>query len=56
LQAEPLDGIYEAPTTSGVFVLKDKDSMVPTAPARFASEDDFQRLLAKFPALLSGDR
>jgi hypothetical protein len=46
----------KAPTTSGVFVLKDKDTLVPMAPARFASEDDFQSLLAKFPALLSGDQ
>jgi hypothetical protein len=41
---------------SGVFVLKDKDTLVPMEAARFASEDDFQSLLAKFPELLSGDQ
>jgi hypothetical protein len=46
----------KAPTTSGVFVLKDEDTLVPMAPAQFASEDDFQSLLAKFPELLSGDQ
>ncbi len=41
---------------SGVFVLKDNDTLVSMEPARFASEDDFQKLLAKFPELLSGDQ
>ena len=42
--------------SSGVFVLRDKDTLVPMEPAHFASEDDLQGLLAKFPALLSGDQ
>jgi hypothetical protein len=42
--------------SSGVFVLKDKDTLVPMEAAHFASEDDLQGLLAKFPALLSGDQ
>jgi hypothetical protein len=37
-----------------VFVLKDSETLVALQPAEFASEDDFQRLLAKFPSLLSG--
>lgn len=41
---------------SGVFVLKDKDTLVPMEAADFASENDFQLLLAKFPELLSGDQ
>jgi hypothetical protein len=39
----------------GVFVLTDEDNLVPMAAAHFATEDDFQRLLARFPELLSGD-
>jgi hypothetical protein len=42
--------------SSGVFVLKDRDTLVPMEAAQFASEDDLQGLLAKFPALLSGDQ
>lgn len=41
---------------SGVFVLKDNDTLVSMEAARFASEADFQSLLAKFPELLSGDQ
>lgn len=41
---------------SGVFVLKDKDTLVSMGSAQFASEADFQHLLAKFPELLSGDQ
>lgn len=41
---------------NGVFVLKDKDTLVSMGATQFASEDDFQRLLAKFPELLSGDQ
>jgi hypothetical protein len=40
--------------SSGVFVLKDQDTLVAMQTAQFASEDDFQRLLAKFPDLLAG--
>lgn len=40
---------------SGVFVLKD-DTLHPLEAAQFASEDDLQGLLEKFPALLSGDQ
>jgi hypothetical protein len=42
--------------SSGVFVLKDHQTLVAMQPASFASEDDFQRLLADFPALLSGEQ
>lgn len=41
---------------SGVFVLQSDDSLVSMPPARFATEDDFQRLLSRFPALLVGDQ
>jgi hypothetical protein len=37
-----------------VFVLKGAETLVALQPAEFASEDDFQHLLAKFPSLLSG--
>ena len=40
----------------GVFVLKDQKTLVAMQPASFATEDDFQRLLADFPSLLSGDQ
>ena len=39
-----------------VFVLKDAETLVALQPAEFASEDDFQQLLAKFPSLLSWDQ
>jgi hypothetical protein len=39
----------------GVYVLADPDKLVPMNPAEFVTEDDFQRLLVKFPELLSGD-
>jgi len=42
--------------SSGVFVLKDQETLIPMQPASFASEEDFQRLLANFPALLSGEQ
>src|SRR5215472_17190059 len=34
---------------SGVFVLKDDDTLVPMETAHFAREANFQSLLAKFP-------
>ena len=40
----------------GVFLLQGGDSLVPMEPASFASEDDFQRLLARFPELLVEDQ
>jgi hypothetical protein len=40
----------------GVFVLKDDTTLVSMKTASFASEDDFQRLLALFPQLLAGDQ
>ncbi len=43
-------------TGTGVFVLRDAATLVAMQPASFASEDDFQRLLADFPALLIGDQ
>lgn len=36
-------------------MLKDAKTLVEMQPANFASEDDFQRLLADFPSLLSGE-
>ncbi len=41
---------------AGVFVVTDQTSLVPMQAANFASEDDFQDLLARFPALLAGDQ
>jgi hypothetical protein len=41
---------------SGVFVLKDRNTLVQMRPGSFASENDFQRLLTDFPALLAGDQ
>ena len=40
----------------GVFVLNDTNTLVSLEAAHFASEDDFQVLLAKFPELLAGDK
>jgi hypothetical protein len=40
--------------SGGIFVLRDAATLVAMKPAMFASEDDFQRLLAQFPALLGG--
>ncbi len=40
----------------GVFLLQGSDSLVPMEPASFAKEDDFQRLLSRFPELLVGDQ
>jgi hypothetical protein len=39
-----------------VFVLRDERTLVPLEPAEFATEDDFQLLLAKFPSLLSWEQ
>jgi hypothetical protein len=39
-----------------VFVLRDDQTLVPLEPAEFATEDDFQLLLAKFPSLLSWEQ
>lgn len=41
---------------SGVFLLEGEDSLRPMQPASFAKEDDFQRLLSRFPQLLVGDQ
>ncbi|WP_375459735.1 hypothetical protein [uncultured Enterovirga sp.] len=43
-------------TGTGVFVLTDQNTLVAMQPASFASEDDFQELLAAFPELLAGDQ
>ena len=43
-------------TGAGVFVLKDETTLVAMQAASFATEDDFQRLLASFPELLAGDQ
>lgn len=39
-----------------VFVLRDEQTLVPLESAEFATEDDFQLLLAKFPSLLSWEQ
>jgi hypothetical protein len=41
---------------SGVFLLQGEDALVPMNPSQFATEDDFQRLLSRFPELLVGDQ
>jgi hypothetical protein len=41
---------------SGVFLLQGDNSLISMEPAQFATEDDFQRLLSQFPALLVGDQ
>jgi hypothetical protein len=41
---------------SGVFLLQGEHSLVPMQPGQFATEDDFQRLLSRFPELLVGDQ
>jgi hypothetical protein len=41
---------------SGVFVLQNDNSLISMEPTQFAKEDDFQQLLASFPALLVGDQ
>ena len=41
---------------TGVFVLNEASALVPMQPTCFASEDDFQDLLGRFPALLAGDQ
>jgi hypothetical protein len=40
---------------TGVFVVRD-GSLISMPPAQFASEDDFQALLSKYPSLLVGDQ
>ena len=41
---------------TGVFVLNEASALVAMQAPCFASEDDFQDLLARFPALLAGDQ
>jgi hypothetical protein len=41
---------------SGAFLLQGAGSLVAMEPAQFATENDFQILLARFPALLVGDQ
>jgi hypothetical protein len=41
---------------SGVFLLQGGDSLLPMEPTQFATEDDFQLLLSRFPELLVGDQ
>lgn len=41
---------------AGVFVLQDDNSLISMEPKQFAKEDEFQQLLASFPALLAGDQ
>jgi hypothetical protein len=38
----------------GVFVLSDSQGLTALTPSEFVNEDDFQQLLEKYPALLSG--
>jgi hypothetical protein len=42
--------------SAGVFVLTEGGSLIPMKQAAFATEDDFQRLLASYPELLVGDQ
>jgi hypothetical protein len=44
------------PERSGVFLLQGADSLLAMEPAEFAKEDDFQRLVSRFPELLVGDQ
>src|SRR5690242_4835410 len=39
-----------------VFVLRDEQTLVPPESTEFATEDDFQLLLVKFPSLLSWEQ
>jgi hypothetical protein len=41
---------------SGVFLLQDENTLLPMNAASFATEDDFQKLLSRFPELLVGDQ
>lgn len=41
---------------SGVFLLQGEGSLVAMEPGQFATEDDFQSLLSRFPELLVGDQ
>jgi hypothetical protein len=43
-------------TGAGVFVLTESNKLVALQAASFATENDFQVLLAKFPTLLAGDQ
>ena len=43
-------------TQAGVFVLTGDQSIIPMQPAQFATEAQFQDLLARFPILLVGDQ
>jgi hypothetical protein len=40
----------------GVFVLSDSQGLTALTPNEFVTEDDFQQLLEKYPALLSGSQ
>jgi hypothetical protein len=39
---------------AGVFLLNNDESIVPLQAAQFVSEDEFQKLLSRFPELLVG--
>ena len=41
---------------SGVFLLQGDESLVAMQPGDFSTEDDFQKLLSRFPELLVGDQ
>src|SRR5216684_3297653 len=47
-------GRTQSVTRMGVFVLSDSQGLVALTPSEFVNEDDFQRLLEKYPALLFG--
>jgi hypothetical protein len=53
---EAFQGGREMTERSGVFVLQNDNSLISMEPTQFAKEDDFQQLLASFPALLVGDQ
>jgi hypothetical protein len=40
----------------GVFILKDENQLIAMQNANFVTENDLQRLLASFPALLAGNQ
>jgi hypothetical protein len=42
--------------SDGIFLIKDDGKLVPMQKAPHANEDSFQKLLATYPELLSGDQ
>ena len=42
--------------SAGVLVLNEASGLAPTQATSFAPKDDFQEVVARFPALLAGDQ